>query len=370
MTNNNSPIIQNPPGVPNNGTSPISSYSGEITEQQAANMANFTQPQFSGYGLISSPIQYGSLGYNPGIQSFNPQVTYNRGAVPQYNSQYSGYNYSYQDQTYTIPGFNPSNTNVMYSSDLEEKRNELNRQMNEEIEKYNENNIYSNYNYYGNLNRVNPFIVEKYRKKQYELELEAKQKRIDFNKRLSSIAYTCLNGEPPEQEYLDNIYDDKTITVPATNVETYNIVQRLERCTVEVNKTDSANYINHDNNVTAEHNSIINPNMSMVDFFNNAGELYALGLQEEVNKEKKNKSKMYDNSDNYRRYLARQLERRDGTVPNTLFPTLSNSSSLLEDGTLQINMPDWLKVKDGKESEQKYAQSRQKFIESIYNPRR
>ena len=56
---------------------------------EAAEVANFCQPQFSGYGLVSSPIQqqYGTLGYNPGIQSFNPQqssgIVFNRGSNPQ-----------------------------------------------------------------------------------------------------------------------------------------------------------------------------------------------------------------------------------------------------------------------------------------------
>ena len=381
MINKDSPIIQNM-GVPNNGTSSISSYGEnkqEITTQEAAQMANFSnqynntgQPQFSGYGLISSPTvpQYGSLGYNPGVQSFNPQssFTYNRGANPQYG--YNNYNHVYQDQSYTIPGFNPSNTNVMYSSDLEERQKEIYDQMNKEMEEYNKNNVYSNYNYYGNLNRTNPFIVEKYRKKQYALEQEAKQKRIDFNKRLSSAAYTFLNGEQPDEEYLNNIYNDRQVTVPAVNVEAYNIAQELDRCTIDINKTECANYINHSNNISKQHDSLIKSDMSMVEFFENAGELYALGMQEEVNKDRRDKSKMYDNSSNYRKYLAQQLERRDGTPQSTLFPTLFNSSNILDDGTLQVGVPEWLKVKDKQESEQKYAESKQKFIESIYNPRR
>ena len=74
---------------------------------------------------------------------------------------------------------------------------------------------------------------------------------------------------------------------------------------------------------------------------------------------------MYDNSDNYRKYLARQLERRDGS--SNLFSTLYNSSNILEDGTLQIGIPDWMN-KDKHQSERQYSEDRQKFIESIYNP--
>lgn len=378
MINTNSPVIQNMMGVPNGGTSNFSTHgdkSQETISKEAAEMANFSnQPQFSGYGLISSPTayqqQYGTLGYNPGIQSFNPQsnFTYNRGANPQYGGVFNNnYNQVYTDQSYTIPGYNPFNTNVMYSSDLEERQNELYKQMNEELDEYNKNNVYNSYNYYGNLNRNNPFIVEKYRKQHYALEQEAIQRRVDFNKRISSIAYTYLNGEPPSDEYLNNIYDQKTVTIPAKDVESYNLVQSLERCTVEINKIEATEYTNHSNKISAEHDNVINPNMSLIEFFENAGELYALGLQEEVDKDRRDKSKMYDNSDNYRKYLARQLERRDGVVPNTLFPTLSRSSNILDDGTLQIGLPDWLKLKNKQESEQKYAEDRQKFINSIYN---
>lgn len=369
MIKNNSPIIQN------NGEN----NQEIITTQEAAQMANFSnqynntgQPQFSGYGLISSPNvpQYGTLGYNPGVQSFNPQVSYNRGANPQYNNpQYRNYNHVYQDQSYTIPGFNPFNSETIYSSDLEERQKEILDQMNKEMEEYNKNNVYSN-NYYGNLNRTNPFIVEKYRKKQYAIEQEAKRKRIDLSKRLSSAAYTFLNGEQPDEEYLNNIYNDRQVTVPAVDVEAINIAQELDRCTVDIVKLECANFINHNNNVSNQHNSLINPNMSMIEFFENAGELYALGMQEEVDKDRRDKSKMYDNSNNYRRYLAQQLERRDGTSQSTLFPNLFNSSNILDDGTLQIGVPEWLKVKDKQESERKYAESKQKFIESIYNPRR
>ena len=360
MINKDSPIIQN------------MSYGGNTQEtiREAANMANFI-PQCSGYGLISSPTvqQFGTMGYNPGIQSFNPQQSnafYSRGANPQYgNNGYNNYNQVYTDQSYTIPGYNPFNTNTLYSSDLEQKQNDLIKEMNKELEEYNKNNIYSNYNYYGNLNRTNPFIVEKYRKQQYALEEEAKKRRVDFNKKLSSVAYTYINGEPPSEEYLNNIYNDRTITVPAKDVESYNISQTLEKCTVEINKIEAANYVAHSNKVSTEHDNVINKNTSLIDFLDNAGELYALILQDEVDKDRRDKSKMYDNSDNYRKYLARQLERRDGS--SNLFSTLYNSSNILEDGTLQIGIPDWMN-KDKHQSERQYSEDRQKFIESIYNP--
>ena len=107
----------------------------------------------------------------------------------------------------------------------------------------------------------------------------------------------------------------------------------------------------------------------MIDFFENAGELYALGLQDEVVKNKRDKTNLYDNSNNYRRYLVEQLQRRDGVTPNNLFPNIMNSSNTLDDGTLQVNLPNWMNNNDRQVlSEQKYNESKQKFIESIYNP--
>lgn len=346
----------------------------EVSINEVANMADIRPPQFSGYGLISSPTQqqYGTLGYNPGVQSFNPQqqsgIVFNRGANPQYGG---GYNHVYHDQTYVVPGFNPSSTNMMYTSDMVNAQEELLRQMNKELDEYNNNNnLYYN-NYYGNLNRTNPYIVEKYKKKQFELEQQAKQRRIDFNKRLSTIAHTCLDGKAPDEEYLNSIYDDRTVTIPAKNVEAINKIGMLEKYTADATASQITNYAYHDKNITNEHDKVINPKSSLLEFLDTAGELYALGMQEEVNKARRDKSKIYDNSDNYRKYLMQQIQRRDGTVNNSLFPTLANSSNVLDDGTLQVNLPDWLNNKDRRaESEQKYAENRQKFIESIYNPRR
>ena len=377
MVNKDSPIIQNMIG--NGEQQGIES----ITTQEAAQMANLT-PAVSGYGLVSSPLQqFGTLGYNPynqdfdynnrnfnsGVQSFNPQFTYNRGANPQYNNGYNNYNYVYQDQHYMVQGYNPYASNVMYSSDYEERYQEINNQMNKELEEYNKNNVYNNYNYYGSFNRTNPFITEKYRKKFLELENEAKQRRIDFNKRLSCIAHTYLDGKPPEEEYLNNIYNEREVTIPAANVETYNLIKKFENYTVDISKIQAEEFNKHEAEATKYHNSIIDPNSTLLDFLENAGELYALGLQEEVIRAKRNKTNLYDNSDNYRKYLMRQIERRDGTVPN-MFPNIMNSSNTLEDGTLQINVPDWMKNDKRALSEQKYAESKQQFIDSIYNPRR
>ena len=371
MVNKDSPIIQNMIG---NGEQ---QQIGNLTTQEAAQMANLT-PAVSGYGLVSSPFQqFGTLGYNPnqsfnsGVQSFNPQFTYNRGANPQYGNGYNNYNTIYQDQHYMVQGYNPSFNNVMYSSDYEQKQQEIYDQMNKELQEYNKNNVYNNYNYYGTFNRTNPFITEKYRKRFDALENEAKQRRIDFNKRLSSIAYTYLNGEAPNEEYLNDIYNERNVTIPAVNVETYNLINKYQNYTVDISKIQAEEFNRRNAEVTAYHDSIINPNSTMLDYFENAGELYALGLQDEVIKNKRNKTNLYDNSDNYRKYLVEQIQRRYGVTPTNLFPNIMNSSSTLDDGTLQVNMPDWMRT-DNRQvlSEQKYNESKQKFIESIYNPPR
>ena len=133
MVNKDSPIIQD---IIGNGEQ---QQIGNMTTQEAAQMANLT-PAVSGYGLVSSPLQqFGTLGYNPnqsfnsGVQSFNPQFTYNRGANPQYNNGYNNYNNIYQEQHYTIQGYNPSLCDTMYSSDYEQRQQELNDQMNKEL---------------------------------------------------------------------------------------------------------------------------------------------------------------------------------------------------------------------------------------------
>ncbi len=391
MYNQNSPIVQSMFGVPN-GTSSFS-------EQNATQMANlsgfastnydynpmtrfqnnygqqmmmqqqqqYQQPQFSGFGMISSPITLGGQGYNSGLQSYNP------GAVPQYGQGY-GYSQPQQqcaDMTYIVDGYNPSASNMMFGSDIQEKYNDIMNRMRQEQEEYQlrmqQNPHFNSYNYYGSMNngQISPYIMEKYRKEEYKLEQEAVQRRIDFNKRLSRAAHAYLDDNISEEE-IDSIYDRREVVVKGQDFVSSAAYNNLQTFTVDVAEMNRQIYIAHNNQVTEYHNSIVSKDANLLEYLDTAGELAALELQEEVVRQRRNKANIYNSGMQFRNNLIEQLRKRDGSVPQGLFPTLTSNSAILEDGTLQLKYPDYLKAKKD-EGESSYNESKQKFINSIYN---
>ena len=122
-----------------------------------------------------------------------------------------------------------------------------------------------------------------------------------------------------------------------------------------------------DNQITEEHNKIVSKDADLNTFLNQAGNILYEIEMEEIEKQKRNKQNLYRNSD-YSRYLDEQIYKRDGgiKVPPSLFPALSANSSFLDDGTLQIKYPEYLRNAKN-ESEKNYDLDRQRFLAAISN---
>lgn len=397
IINNRSPIVQNmlgasyeaPNSLDNNEATKIADLTGAIRYSYNPAMRfqnNFQQPmmgvpqygmvpQFSGYGMMPQNSPFGTLGYNPGAF---PQYQYgNNGNRPRFGNVSMGLNNNqqyfqptvYQDQTYTQQGYNPMGSTMMFASTDLDRFNQMMSSMAEEQAAYQDriSNMYNQYgyNYYGGFNTgYNPYISSKYQKEQYAIQHEAMERQVEFNKRLSRIAHAYL-GDDIDEEYLSDIYEDKLVTIPAADVQNRDLCNRLSTFTVNYGEYTKQQYNAANNAISEEfHNKIIGNTDSLSDYLATAGELYAQGMQYDVERERRDKSKSYDRN-GFNRYLAQQVKQRDG-----LFPNLSNSGSqFLDDGTLVIKPPEWI-TKATKESEESYARDRQKFIDSIYNPRR
>ena len=162
------------------------------------------------------------------------------------------------------------------------------------------------------------------------------------------------------------MYDPRDVVVPAEDCQIDRSVNMLSSFTVNVSEVQSQQYAAINERITKEcHDSIINNPTNLIDFLNNAGLLYAEGMQNEVKKEKFDKSRDY-NRNQFSTYLSSQIANRDGTVSPNLFPNLAQSSSIMEDGTLQIKAPSWM-TSAKEESERSYQENKQKFINAIYN---
>lgn len=329
------------------------------------------EPQYGWNYYSAQPQQgvaFGTLGYNSGnYPQYNSGGNYNR---QRYANSAFGTQFVYQDQTYIEPGFSPYGSMIFTSEDNERLNNIMEREAEEQKEYRNKmGQMYNgmNYNYYGNFNYgYNSYISAKYQKEVYQIMEEAKERQVEFNKRLSRAAHTYL-GDDIDDDYIDNIYDEREITVPATDIQNLQTIQRLSTFTVDYRELTKAQYYAINNQISEEyHNKILNDKNcdSLTSFLDNAGELYALGMQYDVDRQKRDVSGFYDR-DAFKNTFQQNREKRFGTM----FPNLSENSRMLSDGTLEIKAPAWISG-SSRDSEESYKQNRQKFIDSIYNQSR
>ena len=338
----------------------------------------YQQPQY-GFNYYSAPIQngfgmqqtqpFGTLGYNPGC---NPQ--YSSGG--NYNRQRYAFGTGpspmvYQDQTYIEHGFNPYGSMMFSSEDASRLDDIIARQAEEQYEyRMKMGQMYNNmnYNYYGGFNfGYNSYIASKYQKEENQIIQEAKERQMENNKMLSRKAHYYL-GDEIDDDYIENVYGDREITIPAIDVENKQKSQWLNTFNVDYAELAKAQYTAINNAISEEyHNKIISNCESMTDFFDNAGELYALGMQYEVERQRKDVGVFYDRDTFRSTFESNLFERQKNN--GTLFPNLMSNSQLLSDGTLEIKAPSWL-TRASKDSEESYQKNRQKFIDSIYNQSR
>ena len=295
----------------------------------------------------------------------------------------------YQDRIVHVPGFN-TGTNTIYPENFEEICSKLQLDMMIEMEEaivernkrfqgYFNNNY--GYNYYGlpyYSNYEDQRVIDKYKKKVEEIHQEAVSKRLKLNKRLSKLCHGYINDGVSDKD-IDNVYDGYSYTIPA-NVQYQSAVQESLANLKPVSNQNI--YVEHHNAVKKMHEQLLDGATDMNSFLHAQGKMKKAELIEEEMHRRKDGSQYYQ-VDAYKRFLRKSIMERNGkvseqpiSVPQQLnngllnqFPTLNNSGTLLEDGTLSITAPPWLgnrQIVLNNQLEQHFEENRHKFLQSIY----
>ena len=354
----------------------INTQSPIMQQQNFYNPATRFQSSFMRNNQQYHNGTFGTLGYNPNVSNYsnnNGGYIYQAGGYPQYQGYGQGlYNpYQQQERTYTIEGFNPLNMDALMTTDIENQMDELAKKMYEEQEAsiYRQRELMNAnpYNYYGYMNMGNySSNMYRYRKQQEELYQQAVENKMNFMKKLSRGARRYLGMECDEDE-INEIYDSRVYTIPQQEILDQRMTYKLASFNTDYGEMTRKQVLDIDNQITEEHNKIVSKDADLNTFLNQAGNILYEIEMEEIEKQKRNKQNLYRNSD-YSRYLDEQIYRRDGgiKVPPSLFPALSANSSFLDDGTLQIKYPEYLRNAKN-ESEKNYDLDRQRFLAAISN---
>lgn len=294
-----------------------------------------------------------------------------------------------QDKIVHVPGFSPGGS-IMLSPDAEEICDKMQMEMvaeqEEAIERRNKrfqgyfNNNYGN-NYYGMPfmnNYADETVNTKYRQKINKMKQEAVERRRNFNKRLSHAVHNAL-GDNISEDQINTIYDGYDYTIPATQVQ---FDQKYDMLSGMIEVSNSGVYAEHSRKVSESYKQMVDPSndTDMNTWLNNLGMVQTYYNLEEEYHSRRNVSQYYQ-GDSYRRILRRSIAQRDGSTTENIpmgsdFPVLNESADLLDDGTLSITVPDWIKNKqyDGieklvvtNELEQHFEENRARFVQSIMN---
>lgn len=294
----------------------------------------------------------------------------------------------YQDRTVHVPGFNPSGTDGIFPVNIEAICDKLQTEMiieqeeaiaqrNKRMQGYFNNNFGSNYYgmpYYSSYMDFN--VLNKYKQKAAEIRQEAINKRVTFNKNLSRIANSYL-GKQTNEEDLTRLYEGYDYVIPGVQQQQDNLQAELSRMKPISNQSA---YVKHHNEVHHVMNQMVGQTKDMNDFLRAQGPLVTLGNMEEEMHKRRDASQFYQ-GDAYRRLLVKSIRDRNNKegeqvstpIPNLLaaenFPTLQQSGSILEDGSISITAPPWLGNRQmfvQNEMEKHFEENRSRFLQSIY----
>ena len=361
---------------------------------QRMNMLNQAQKQqpISPFQPCSPTGGYGGYVGNPVFQTGPGYGTYQ----PQWNgfgyqplqfnnNMYAGFQPRIQDQTVHVPGLN-FGSDVLLSPDAQEQCEQMQIDMmieqeeaiakrNQRFQGYFNNNGYNYYGmpYYSSYQDV--AVTRKYTDKINQMRQEARQRRTDFNKRMSKMAHNYL-GDNIDDDQIDMIYDGYDYVIPANTIATQAECSKFSRM---VPVSNQHLYAKQYQDIENFYKSVTDEN-NMQGFLQSLGVLHTCDMMEQEMHNRRDCSQLYS-SDSYKRYLRKNILERNGINPNSnsqntvnpnLFPTLSNTSKLLDDGTLSITAPSWIspslkRIQLNNELEQHFEENRRAFLESIYN---
>ena len=227
-----------------------------------------------------------------------------------------------------------------------------------------------------------------------EMKREARENRISLNMKLSKLAHAYLN-DGVDSRTIEEMYTGKEISVPVTpsTITPQDIYQEI-RLRNLVPFDNSNIYREMSMAVTSEFHKFVPPDSDMQQTFQNMGIIDAKYALDEEQHRRRNGAVLYNSDDNSYKYFVRRkaAERHaqktgylgnnmmvpqndSGITPQSLmptFPTLSQSATLTDDGTLNITcnfgskMGQTYSVHNSEES--KYSMDKERFrrfIDSI-----
>lgn len=343
-------------------------------------MMGYGQPQ----GFMNPPADPGQGYHNPAFDMIRNSPTLSQ----QFGLPYQGYQMSqeYEDRTVFVPGFNPGGDMLLPSNaedicdkmqiDMMMEQEEAIVQREKRFQGYFNNNY--GQNYYGMPYMTNYYdsgVMMKYRNKISIMKQEAIERRTNFNKRLSRMVHGYLEDDYTDEK-IDEIYAGQTYTIPGA------IVQRDENYIRLANMVPVSNagmYQEYEMEISNQYKRLVGDNPNMQEWLEGLGVVHSYELLEQAYHQRRDASQYY-NSDSYHRLLRRSIAERDGKPAENIpmgdnFPTLNQSASLLDDGTLSITLPPWMKDKTSgadsiqitNELESHFEENRARFLESIYN---
>ena len=369
-------------------------------QQQAFNPFAPQQPQYI-------PNQGGYIPYQPYMSPYRAQFQQNNSfgfagnpVFGMYGQQqpwgmYNNVQPQAQDRVVHVPGVNFGST-TLFQNDIEDVCNKMQVDMmmeqetaalerQERIQGYFNNNGY--YNYYGMpyYGFSDTTVINKYRNKIEEMRKEGQERRIEYNKNLKRLCNNIL-GEEMSEEELDNLFRGYDYTIPAAKVQAMYDCDRFSKMVPVSNQHLYAK------NFQELHN-FYNGIMGQMEKQDLNGFLGALGIVqvcENLEQEYHNRrdgSRLYD-SDSYKRYLRKHIAERNGltaqqnnnqpflnpaqAIDAAMFPVMSQSAKILDDGTISVTAPPWLGGSTGRrilvnnEMENHFEENRRAFLNSIY----
>ena len=430
--NTGEPIADSPPNFPQSELSQAEIIqNANLTPYDYDPSQRMQQMQQQQMMYQQPPIQMGGC-YYPGMYGYNNPMT-----QPGYNYQFNNFMnppmppqqfggtpigyagnpafqymqamdmqqqaYTPADYTYFVPGFN-TGSRVLLPADAQEMCDRLQVEMMMELEEANVARIERNKEYYAKMGYgmnyygtpwinnfyADPNIVSKYKKMIEDVKQEAMNARTNLNRNLSKLCHNYLDDEISEED-LDKIYSGHTVTVPGQQIQ-YDQKYAMLASLVPVDT--SIAYQQHSAQVSAEYAKCFEEGGDMNTFLRDCGRVIAADMEEQELHKRRDASNLYQQGGAYRTLIRQKLiekhQKENGgggiTLPTLggqqnnnipmggAFPTLQQSATMLDDGTLKISAPSWLGNKQyviQNTMEDEYEKNRNLFIQSIYrdNPR-
>lgn len=358
----------------------------QMMRQQQQQIYNTGAGYNTGYGYRGAPYQqmYQSTPQQqgPGIAGFGSAR----------NQMYQGYGYGrqtsqpqYHNRIEHVEGYNPFGSPMLLPEGIEETCERLQIQMEVEneaaIAKRNARTQgYFNYNYGSNYygwynNYADQAVTDKYRRIAEEIREEAKNRRVELNKRLSRLAHKIC-GDPMSEEETDRLYEGYNVTITASEQEDnrqYSYLASLQEVDTSIAYRQHFDQVRNFYNKVYETQGVTDMNswlaaQGILTIYDN--------MEKEVHK-RRDLTQFYDKA-SYRRLLRKSIMERDGIKETEeehtasylpFFQNMNQSAKMLEDGTLSISAPNWVGGKSesfNNTLEAHFEENRNRFLQSIF----